>query len=156
MLQSLNYLCGPLLNSLQDIQVTLVLGNPALDQELQIYLTSAEHRRRITFLDLLAMLSQDAIGLLYCKGTIIIRGLKHLCCEERLKKWGLFSLEKRRLQGEHIAAFQYLKGAYKEVGEGLLTRPCSDRTKGNGFKLKEVTFRLHIIKKFFTTRVVRH
>jgi len=57
---------------------------------------------------------------------------------------GLFSLEKRKLWGDLIAAFEYLKGAYKKVGEGLLTRSCSDRTRGNGFKLKESSFRLEI------------
>jgi len=53
----------------------------------------------------------------------------------------LFSLQKRRLQGELIAIFQSLKGAYKKAGEGLFTRSCSDRTRGNGFKLKEGRFR---------------
>jgi len=66
------------------------------------------------------------------------------------------SLEKRRLLGDLLAAFQFLKGAYRKDGEGLLTRVCSDRTRGNGFKLKEGRFKLDIRKKSFTMRVVKH
>jgi len=51
---------------------------------------------------------------------------------------------------------QYLKGAYKKAGEGLFTRAWRDRTRGNGFKLKEGRFRLDIRKKLFTVRVPRH
>ena len=86
----------------------------------------------------------------------MIREMEHLSCEERLRQLGLFSLEKRKLRGYLIVAFQYLKWDDKRAGEGHFTRACSDRTRGNAFKLKEGRFRLDIRKEFCTTRVLRY
>ena len=84
------------------------------------------------------------------------RGLEHLHYEDRLRELGLFCLEQRRLQGDHIGAFQCLKGAYGKAGEGLFIRACSNRMRGSGFKLEEGRLRIDIRKKFITVRVVRH
>ena len=64
--------------------------------------------------------------------------------------------EKGRLRGELRAACQYPKGSDRKEGDRLLSRACGDRTRGNGFKLKEGRFRLDKRKKPFTVRVVRH
>jgi len=87
--------------------------------------------------------------------TKVIRGLEHLSYEERVKEMWLLFLEERRLREDLIAAFQYLRRVYKQEGDHLFTWPDSDRTRGNGFKLKEGIFRLDFRKKLFTQRTVR-
>jgi len=57
--------------------------------------------------------------------------------------------------GDLIAAFKYLKEAYKKDKDKLFSRSCCDRTRGNGFKLKEGRFRLDIRKTFFRMKVVK-
>ena len=89
------------------------------------------------------------------RATKIIRELQHLHYEDRLSELVLFRLEKRRLWGGLIAAFQYLNRAYKQEGSKLFERVDNSRTRGNGFKLKEGRFRLYIRGKFVTMRAVR-
>ena len=74
----------------------------------------------------------------------MIRRLEHLPYEDRLSKLVLLRLEKRRLWGDLIAAFQYLKGAYKQEESQVFERVDNSRTRGNGFKLREGRFRLDV------------
>ena len=60
----------------------------------------------------------------------MLRGLEHLSYEERLRKLGLFSLEKRKLWGDLMVAFQCMKGEYKQEGGLLFTRVDSDGKGG--------------------------
>ena len=53
-------------------------------------------------------------------------------------------------------AFQYLKGAYRKEGHKFFSKACCDRTRSNGFKLRESRSRLDIRKKLFTMRVMKH
>ena len=86
--------------------------------------------------------------------TKMTQEMEHLPCEDRLRELGLFSLEKAARWSDSGCSVS--KGGYKKEGYRLFSRVCCDRTRGNGFKLKEGSFRLDTRKKFFIIRVVRH
>jgi len=84
------------------------------------------------------------------------RGQEHLSYEERLRELCLFSLKKRRLRGDPINAYKYLKGGCQEDGARHFSVVPSNKTRNNGHNLKHSKFRLNMRKNFFHLWVTEH
>ena len=67
------------------------------------------------------------------RATKMIQGVEHLPCEDRLKELGLCSLKKRRLRDDLRAAFQHLKGSYRNEGDRLFSRVFGGRRRASVF-----------------------
>lgn len=74
----------------------------------------------------------------------IIKGREYLLWEEKLREWGLFSLEKGRLRGIFWICINTWEAEMKEEEPDFSAVPC-ERTEGNGQKLKCRKFHLNII-----------
>ena len=86
----------------------------------------------------------------------MIKGLECLPCEGRLGDLGLFSLEKRRLRGDLINVYKYMKCGRERDIANFFPVVCGDRMRGNGHKLEHRNFCTNMQNNFFTVRVMKH
>lgn len=94
--------------------------------------------------------------LLLCKNFGLIRKQRVFQPIHRLKEWKCWGGFRGGLKIVRRIMRKYLEGSYMMDGSRLFTKVCSNRTRGNGFKLKEDKFQLNTRNNYFIVSVVRH
>ena len=80
---------------------------------------------------------RDLLGGDQQRATKMIKGLEHFPHEERLSNLGLSSLGKRRMRGDLINVYKYLKGGRRQTVQARLFLVVhGDRTRSNNLKLE--------------------
>ena len=87
----------------------------------------------------------------------MIKGMEYLPYKARLSRLGLLELGKRRLRGDLINVYKYLKSGGKQMDKArIFLVVCSIRTRNNGLKLECRKFHTNMQKSFFTVRMKEH
>ena len=73
-----------------------------------------------------------------------------------LGNWVCLALKKRRLRGDWIQVYKYLRCGSHSGEAGLFSVVRGDRTRGNGLKLLQRKFRTNVCKNLFTVRLTEH
>jgi len=80
----------------------------------------------------------------------VTEGLEHVSWKERLREPAVCSAWRREGSGDLTHVYKNLKGRCKDGTVRFFSVASSDRTRGNGHKLKSTKFSLNARKHFFT------
>ena len=125
-----NYLC--LFVCFRSIDIILlrfylVLVRPHFDYVVQLW--SPYYRRGI-----------DKLVAVQRRITKMIQGIRNLTYKDRIKHLNLHSLDRRRIKGDLIEVFEWVKGFNKgDINKVLIVKE-KVRTQTNGFKLDKFRF----------------
>ncbi len=85
--------------------------------------------------------------------TRLVIGMRELPYEDRLRRLNIFSLERRRIRGELILAYNTLHGRLHFPQAEFFEAPADRDLRGHDFKLRHRSFRLLQGKAAFSVRL---
>ena len=88
------------------------------------------------------------------RATKLVREIRNLPYEVRLKKLRLYSLERRRLRGDLIETFRLMRGIENVDWDQFFSRPSLDHLRGHSLKLSKSLSACQTRQNFFSQRVV--
>ncbi len=91
-----------------------------------------------------------------CLATRLVRGLRHVPYEERLRQLNLFSLERRRVRADLILAFRIFNVEVDLNPSDIFLRPSRASLRGHTYRLLQGPSRLRRRSAAFSIRVVKY